>query len=142
MGSLFENNLFINIYNLQDLPSGVYLQEGIYLDDEASGYAIVNNTFVRTRFGVYMGGGRSNAVHGNFFANNQDAVILEPDGLTWEQSACQKGGEFEAELKSVDYQKPPWSTHYGAEVTDIFEEEPCTPIYVNVSGNVFCVPTD
>lgn len=94
------------------------------------------------RFGVYMGGGRSNILHHNYFSNNQYQVDFEDDGLTWEQDACQKGGEFNIELDSVNYQQPPWSTHYGQQWVNIYNERPCTPIYVNISYNYYCVPSD
>lgn len=44
---------------------------------------------------------------------------------------------FEDQLKSVNYQNPPWSTHYP-ELVNIFKDHPCIPVYNEVTSNTYC----
>ena len=48
-----------------------------------------------------------------------------------------QGGMFEDQLKSVNYQNPPWSTHYP-ELVNIFKDHPCTPVYNEVTDSEYC----
>ena len=44
---------------------------------------------------------------------------------------------FDQQLKSVNWQQPPWSTHYP-ELVNIFQDHPCVPAYNNISHNEYC----
>lgn len=48
-----------------------------------------------------------------------------------------QGGMFEDQLKSVNYQNPPWSTHYP-ELVNIFKDHPCIPVYNEVTDSEYC----
>ena len=51
-----------------------------------------------------------------------------------------QGGMFDQQLKSVNWQQPPWSTHYP-ELVNIFQDHPCVPAYNNISHNEYCRST-
>ena len=44
---------------------------------------------------------------------------------------------FEQQLKSVNWQSPPWSIHYP-EMKNIMEDRPCVPVYNKVTNNSYC----
>lgn len=44
---------------------------------------------------------------------------------------------FEQQLKSVNWQSPPWSIHYP-EMKNIMEDHPCVPVYNKVTNNSYC----
>ena len=44
---------------------------------------------------------------------------------------------FEEQLKSVNYQQPPWSKHYPF-LFNIFDDHPCVPVYNNITDNTYC----
>ena len=44
---------------------------------------------------------------------------------------------FEEQLKSVNYQQPPWSQHYPF-LVNIFNDHPCVPVYNNITDNIYC----
>lgn len=44
---------------------------------------------------------------------------------------------FEQQLKSVNYQNPPWSTHYP-ELVNIYKDHPCVPVYNEIVDNTYC----
>ncbi len=48
--------------------------KGIYLDDEASGFVIRQNLFLRTDQPVFIGGGRDNIVERNLFVSSSPAI--------------------------------------------------------------------
>ena len=54
--------------------------QAIYLDDQLSGWTVVNNTFIDCQKGVFVGGGRNTWVAGNRFFNCDTAVHLDNRG--------------------------------------------------------------
>lgn len=48
---------------------------------------------------------------------------------------------FDQQLQSVNYQHPPWSTHYP-ELVNIFKDHPCIPAYNLVEDNEYCNTTE
>lgn len=100
---------------------------GIYLDDCFSSADISNNILYDVANGILIGGGRDNLLTNNMFINCRLAFSIDARGLGWAKGV----GDFAtAELKSFNYQTPPWSTKYP-ELYNILEDEPLAP-----KGNV------
>eukprot|EP00118_Oscarella_pearsei_P002836 m.11847 g.11847 ORF g.11847 m.11847 type:complete len:635 (+) comp23645_c0_seq2:250-2154(+) len=136
-GNVIAHNMFSNIRWDETIVLGSPSIQAIYLDDQMSGYTIFNNTFVNCHCGSFIGGGRRNLVYNNSYHNCSLDVHMDNRGMTWQKADCQPGGMFEQQLKSVNYQQPPWSTAYP-ELLDIFDDHPCVPVHNVVKDNVYC----
>ena len=55
---------------------------------QMSGYEIYNNTFVDCQKGTFIGGGRRNHVHNNYYESCDTAVHLDNRGLNWQHASC------------------------------------------------------
>ena len=136
-GNIISNNKFINIHNVEHIVLGYPSVEGVYLDDQLSGTNVTNNQFINCQAGMLLGGGRRVEVHNNKFASCPTSVLYDDRGLTWQNSYCKPGGTFNQQLNDVKYQQPPWSIHYPY-LPNIFNEQPCTPVYDRITGNEYC----
>lgn len=137
-GNIIRYSHFANIQTTEKTYLGSPSVQAIYLDDQMSGYDIHNNLFENCYVGSFIGGGRRNKVHTNKYIKcTRSAVHIDDRGLSWQKADCSSGGMFEQQLKSVNYQNPPWSTHYP-ELTNIFEDHPCVPVYNEVTDNTYC----
>eukprot|EP01084_Bolivina_argentea_P029312 54390_1 len=137
IGHHIDNNTFINIYNIEPIAIGQQNVHGIHLDDQLSYINITNNLFINTHYGIRLGGGRGVNIENNKFAAQLYGVMYDDRGLTWQSTDCQPGGFFEQQLKSLNYQKPPWSEHYPF-LVNIMNEQPCVPVYDTIKSNTFC----
>ena len=105
---------------------------------------------------IYIGGGQRNEVYANKYNKcTHSAVHIDSRGMSWQKADCSpvskskitrndqqqqyqlQGGLFEQQLKSVDYQNPPWSTHFP-ELVNILKDYPCTPVYNEVMNITYC----
>ena len=111
------------------------------MDDQMSGYKIVNNTFINVQMGVFLGGGRHNQIEDNSFTDCDTGINFDNRGLTWDVDRCVPGGAFEEDLLSFNYTQDPWLARYPT-LPNIFadptSEKPCTPMHKSVSNNTFC----
>lgn len=126
--------------------------QGIYLDDQMSGYQIYGNLVENCELGFMLGGGRNNNVYNNtyernsyhysllikysFRANDND-IEFDDRGLTWQTAWCSPGGNFNQDLDSFNYQQPPWSTAYPW-LVNVFSDSPCTPVGNIIQYNYYC----
>jgi len=136
-GNIVKNNVFQRIRRIENATHGYGRVQAIYLDDQMSGYDVINNTVLDSDTAILLGGGRHNKLIGNKSIRTQLPLSFDARGLTWDAASCKPGNEFEAELASYDYMKPPWSSRYP-ELAGIFEDRPCTPTHNVVSDMVFC----
>lgn len=136
-GNVVAHNTFKAIKATENVVLGAKSVQAIYLDDQMSGYDIYNNTFIDCHCGSFIGGGRRNKVHENTYINCSVDVHIDNRGMNWQNASCQPGGMFDQQLQSVNYQQPPWSTHYP-ELVNIFKDHPCVPVYNDVENNVYC----
>ncbi|XP_065182890.1 uncharacterized protein LOC135813810 [Sycon ciliatum] len=136
-GNVMHNNIFSHIRTTEHTVLGAPSVQAIYLDDQMSGYHIYNNTFIDCQKGTFIGGGRRNLVHDNYYENCDAAVHMDARGLGWQKTSCQKSGSFFQEMESVHYDQPPWSTHYP-ELLTIFSEHPCYPAFSAFTNNDYC----
>eukprot|EP00731_Ephydatia_muelleri_P030116 Em0021g639a len=136
-GNIVANNVFMNIITTEKVYLGSPSVQAIYLDDQMSGFEVINNTFINCYAGTFIGGGRSNVVTGNVYVNCTTAVHIDNRGLTWQPTYCSTGGMFSQQLQSVNYTQPPWSLHYP-QLVNITTDHPCVPCYNLISGNIYC----
>jgi hypothetical protein len=140
-GNVFAGNRIENVRPLTPTKLGYLVVMGVYLDDQMSGWAIENNTFVNVMQGALLGGGRDNVFRGNSFENCDVGIEFDCRGLTWDLDNCVVGGPFEKDLESFDYLEDVWSEKYPAAVTTFDVEggsKPCTPQWNVIANNSFC----
>jgi len=136
-GNSVQDNIFENIYNTEPTALGWPSIQGVYLDDQSSGWVVSNNTFINCQTGVVVGGGRRNIVTNNHFVNCTLSVHFDNRGMNWQNDTCKPGGLLDQQLISVNYQHPPWSTAYP-EIVNIMSDHPCVPVYNNIGDNTYC----
>jgi parallel beta-helix repeat protein len=135
-GNTARFNVFDTIRPTERLAQQTCSQSAIYLDDQMSGWDIYGNTIINSTWGVLIGGGRHNRIHGNTFINNDLDVYFDSRGLNWEYKMCQfncsasEGSScFRVALEDVHYTQAPYATQFP-ELVNIYapESHPCTPI--------------
>jgi hypothetical protein len=81
-GNVLRGNTFRDIHNTGD---PIRLQKpnthAIHFDDQMSGHAVLNNTFVNCQAGVRLGGGRDTHISGNAFRNVTCGVHFDNRGM-------------------------------------------------------------
>lgn len=107
-GNVLRHNLFEDV--LSYLPNPIVT--AVYLDDMISGHVVQDNVFLNCYNGVYLGGGRFNVVTGNFFYNISSVAVHFDNRGAYYSQYCAPGGIFNAQLDAVNYEQPPFSTHY------------------------------
>ena len=87
-GNIIRGNLFSKI-RLQSHSQSHFTTQAVYLDDEQSGYTVINNTFRDVDVGVLVGGGREHKVSNNTFEGCETACIhLDNRGMNWAHELC------------------------------------------------------
>ena len=138
-GNLFAFNTVKNIRNLVPLANGQdVVLNGIYLDDQMSGWNVSFNTFINIDRGIFVGGGRSNIIYNNYCLDVDYCLHLDNRGMNWESASCAyPNGELWQGLYSVNYTQPPWSTAYP-QLSTITKENTCKPIFNDFENNEWC----
>jgi len=77
-GTVIRGNLFSDIRG-----SDARFQNGVYLDDMASGITVQDNAFIRCNWGMLVGGGRDNVMRGNVFVACGKAISYDARGVGW-----------------------------------------------------------
>jgi hypothetical protein len=85
-GNVLRGNTFRNIRNLNGIGAskGALSVQGIYLDDQMSGWLVENNRFINCTTGMFIGGGRDNIVRNSYFERCGTAVHLDARGAGWQ----------------------------------------------------------
>jgi hypothetical protein len=102
--------------------------QAMYLDDQMSGWTVVNNTVIDAQMGLMVGGGRDNIVQGNRFAGCDVAIHVDDRGISNEHGDCVATGADYLSLKAV-MKVPAWAK-YGLSLA-----HPCLPENNIVSEN-------
>lgn len=152
-GNVLSNNTFRNIVKKQG--SSVVTQgsvQAVYLDDQMSGWQILNNTYEDCNVANFIGGGRDNIITGNRFVrigtiqylNNQGMTFdkaaavcteVDPPGFDAGKTTCSTGAAKWMATKSAagkDY------TRIWPEMADIINDHPGWPAYNKISDNTYC----
>jgi len=135
-GNILRYNTFRDIRKTGPTQSGGTVQ-GIYLDDQMSGYQVYGNIVENCELGFMLGGGRTTLVHNNTFKGNDNDIEFDNRGMVWQKPYCAVGGNFQQDLETFNYQKPPWSTAYPW-ILDYFSNDPCTPVGNIIQYNSYC----
>lgn len=81
-GTMIAGNVFA------DIPgTDARYQNGVYLDDMASGITVVGNLFVRCNWGMLLGGGRDLTLRDNAFVACGKAMSFDARGTGWMKEA-------------------------------------------------------
>ena len=122
-GNVVRHNYF------HDLGGLGYGSMAVYLDDCASGAAVVGNVFCRAGRGAFIGGGRDNIVENNLFIDCHPSVHVDARGLTWMRPKIeQRLGtcDLVGKIKALNYRKPPYATRYP-KLAAILDGDPKRP---------------
>ena len=133
-GTVIEKNLIRNIGS-----AGLrYGAHAILLDDQASGIAVRANLILNIAGrGVFIGGGRDNAVSDNIFANCNDGVYLDARGrATFAKHGVSANQIYLDKMKEVGASSPLYASRYPGLAT-LLEDEPGAPKNNIVDRNIF-----
>lgn len=129
-GTVIRYNYFENI------PIGWWLTTAIYADDGSCGLTITGNVFYDAgKINFNLGGGSDHTVTNNIIIHGKIGIKVDNRLQNWLKPLLDKGGLFEKRLKAVDYQNPPYSTHYPELVS--YFDNPALPKRNFVENNIF-----
>ncbi|MCK1564119.1 right-handed parallel beta-helix repeat-containing protein [Bradyrhizobium sp. 173] len=133
-GTYISRNYFGGIRAFRpDAPLGNW---SIYLDDYVSGITIEQNIFSNVDGGVFINGGRDNAVYNNIFLGIAKKAVLVQNlqGTPYTQKAFQPDALLMQRLHAVPFKSPIYQERYP-NLAKLFEDEPQLPKYNEVRGN-------
>ncbi len=122
-GTVIRHNYFHHIQG-----PGLHGAMGVYLDDSASGIAIVGNVFWKASRAAFIGGGRDNTIENNIFVDCKPSVHVDARGVGWMRYHIET--TLPDRLKAMPYKRPPWSERYPQLLT-VLDDDPGLP-----KGNV------
>lgn len=136
------NCSFTDVFDRSVIPMEGRGCQAIHLDDQMSGWSILENSFRNVYKGVQLGGGRRNTIANNTFYNvSYEPVHLDDRGMGGQRTSCEAGGKFQQQLEALHYTRPPWSSHYP-DLVDIWSSPqtmfPCQPAFNRLVYNTFC----
>jgi len=162
-GNELRHNTFRDIVNTEGSGvQGITIQ-AVYLDDQMSSWHVWNNTFVNCTTGTFVGGGRLNSVHDNYYESCGTAHHFDNRGMGWERGSwnctgadknasapcvprsgtctCNQAGlEYEMTGPAGDTWRRRWPALL-ATLTDsqcVNEEQGSVPCYNVVANNTYC----
>jgi len=105
-GNVIRHNFFHHVEG-----SGRFGANGVYIDDEASGFWVLGNVFYKVTRAAFIGGGRDNIVRNNIFVECEPALHVDDRGYRNRKKLPPDGrNELWDRLMAMPYKKPPWST--------------------------------
>lgn len=132
-GTVLANN------HVHDIPPNIELgtTKAVYLDDQACGTTIRENTIENVQEGVFLGGGRDNIIEDNTFVKVATPIHLDARGIGWQKSETQSpSGRFRRSLELVPYNRAPYLQKYP-HLAAILNDDPGLPKYNISRGNQF-----
>jgi len=108
-GTVIRGNIFRDIAG-----SDARFQNGVYLDDMASGIVVEHNLFVRCNWGALIGGGRDVTLRDNAFVSCGKAVSWDARGVGWMAShiADPATSTLHQRYRDMPVAAEPWATRY------------------------------
>jgi hypothetical protein len=122
----FRGNV-IRFNYLHDLYGMRKWENGIYIDDQASGMTVYGNVLANCHWGMLMGGGRDLRIENNLFLDCTLSIHFDARGLGW---AARIRKTLVDRLEAMPYLEAPWSERFP-ELVPILEDDPMAP-----KGNV------
>jgi len=132
-GTLIADNTICAVRS--SWPGGV---NGIYLDDTASGIAVVGNRFYDVTRAMLIGGGSDNLILRNLIAAVGQPIVLDARGLGWAKDKLvgpRPGGwDMKARLEAVPWNAEPYASRYPT-LPGVLAGEPGMPQRNVLQGN-------
>ena len=132
-GTLISDNVICAVRS--NLPGGA---NGIYLDDTASGIAILHNSLYDVMRGMLIGGGSDNLILENLIVGGGMPIVLDARGLSWAKdkllSPSPKGWDIPARLSVVPWMSEPYAGRYPT-LPLALSGQPGTPQRNVIQGN-------
>lgn len=130
-GTVIRFNSFHDIVGI----GGKSQAPAVYLDDFAGSTTVFGNLFYRT-MGVKIGGGRSNTVENNIFAECDPAISIDGRGLTWASASVTNQEPIRKQLEEVRHDQPPYRERYP-ELMRLIDDDPGVPRDNRINRNIF-----
>jgi hypothetical protein len=132
-GNTIRGNYF---YSLGPTHSSLNrsLLAAIYLDDMASGVAIMRNVFDHAQTAVLINGGRDNVIEDNIIIHSEPALALYPGGRGFYSERGQPNSVWQQLLELYTRARPdsaPYRVRYPS-LREMIDREPGAPL-----GNIF-----
>lgn len=133
-GTLIEGNVIRNTGGADK----VFGANAIYLDDQASGITVRGNLIVGARRGIFIGGGRDNAIVDNTVVDCDEGVFFDARGLVEKQRLGARGANqrYLERLQKMPVQGAEYRARYPGLAT-LERDEPGAPKGNSVEGNLF-----
>lgn len=143
-----QNCTFMHVRNTVGTGVQTASVQAIYLDDQMSGWNIINNSFIDCQVGSFIGGGRRNKVINNYYEHCDTAQHIDNRGMHWQKDscdcseickpltcACDPGGAEWMVTKSPAAAE--WSQRFP-EMTTIRHDHLCIPVHNEIMNNTYC----
>ena len=124
---------------IHDLPgTSGRLQNGVYLDDMASGIRVEGNVFFRCNSGMLVGGGRDNRIAYNVFIDSKLGIRFDQRGVGWMAGKLKdpRTSTLHRRLRAVPIDKEPWKSRYPS-LQRYLSDRLGKPVGSKVLGNLF-----
>jgi len=87
-GTVIANNTWVRLRNRVGFSLGYANVMATYLDDQLSGLALTDNTYIDCASGLMLGGGRDCLIARNTFFGVDQPILFDNRGMNWQQSSC------------------------------------------------------
>ncbi|HHI81250.1 MAG TPA: right-handed parallel beta-helix repeat-containing protein [Planctomycetes bacterium] len=124
---------------IHDLPgTSRRWQNGVYLDDMASGIRVEGNVFFRCNSGMLVGGGRDNIVAYNLFIDSKLGIRFDQRGVKWMAGKLKdpRTSTLHRRLRAVPIDREPWKSRYPS-LQRYLSDRMGKPVGSKVLGNLF-----
>eukprot|EP00523_Entomoneis_sp_CCMP467_P005813 CAMPEP_0168745878 /NCGR_PEP_ID=MMETSP0724-20121128/14847_1 /TAXON_ID=265536 /ORGANISM="Amphiprora sp., Strain CCMP467" /LENGTH=632 /DNA_ID=CAMNT_0008793609 /DNA_START=70 /DNA_END=1968 /DNA_ORIENTATION=+ len=138
-----RHNTFVRINNTKEgLALGFLHAQAVYLDDEMSGYTLIDTAIVDSDIGILVGGGRRNRILNTTAIRVDMPIHMDERGFGHGKNDPLWRILMDG-LRAVHYQRPPWSNRHP-EVAVLLQDRPGAPVYNAVLNLTFChrLPSD
>merc|ERR1712232_1430024 len=152
-GNVLSGNTFRNILKNPSAPSVQDASvQAVYMDDQMSGWQILNNTFEDCTVANFIGGGRDHIVTGNRFVRCGTIQYLNNQGMTFDKDAavCSEvgppgfgQGDTQCSTGAAKWMatSSPAARDYARiwpEMANISENHPGWPAFNKIAHNTYC----
>ena len=143
-GSKVTNNTFSNIRNLDGTGVQGPSVQALYLDDQMSGWEVGHNRFINCMAGSFIGGGRDNHIHSNYYEKCDLAQHFDNRGMSSEQNLCNctNGSTCDPAVASSIVADPKSAAYVVAypeiKTAVLGGKDICVPVNNLIENNTYC----
>jgi hypothetical protein len=87
-GTVIANNTWVRLRNRVGFSLGYANVMATYFDDQLSGLALTDNTYIDCASGLMLGGGRDCLIARNTFFGVDQPILFDNRGMNWQQNYC------------------------------------------------------